>query len=150
MSGPAPEGDQHLREAIEATLRRHKVASAQLSVALVDDAGIARLNEIHLGHQRSTDVLAFDLRDDHGAGAGQAPSIDGEIVLSVETATRESRKRGHDVVAEMALYAVHGTLHLLGYDDRGEEEAARMHDQEDEILVSLGLGAACQGGRGCG
>jgi len=135
---PAPT-DQILTDAVAAALRRHEARSARIHVALVNDASIAALNERHLHHVGATDVLAFDLNE---ADAEQtAPAVDGEIVVSVETAAREARERGHDPHAELALYAVHGTLHLLGYDDKDKAQAARMHRLEDEILASIGLGA---------
>ena len=73
--------------------------------------------------------------------------IDGEIVMSVETASREVKRLGHTVQAELALYAVHGTLHLLGYDDRTATEANLMHAVEDEILEAMGFGAVYRAGR---
>jgi len=132
----APKVAAGLRRAIRAVLRRHTVVSARISVALVDDTVMARLNRDHLGHDGPTDVLSFDLRDE---GDGKT-AIDGEIVVSLDTAARQARQRGHTVEAELALYAVHGTLHLLGYDDRRKADAKRMHDMEDEILSSIGWG----------
>ena len=90
-------------------------------------------------------MLAFDLRDRIGEGGcdGIGPGgggLEGELVISVDAAVREASRRGHGVDAEVALYAVHGTLHLLGYHDHQEEEAARMHELEDDILSSLGMG----------
>ena len=82
-------------------------------------------------------MLSFDLRD---AEDGQ-PAIDGEIVMSVDMAVKQARERGHTPEAELALYAVHGTLHLLGYDDRRKADATRMHEVDDEILSSIGFGA---------
>ena len=105
-------------------------------MALVNDATMARLNRKHLGHNGPTDVLSFDLRDDVNTNT----TVDGEIVMSVDMAARQARQRGHTVEAELALYAVHGTLHLLGYDDRRKADAARMHEMEDEILYSIGFG----------
>lgn len=124
-----------IRAAIRETLRRHDVASAHISVGLMDDARIAQLNEHHLGHTGPTDVLTFDLRDDVTA------PIDGDMAISVETAAREAALRRHDVTAELMLYAIHATLHLLGYRDDTEADAARMHEMEDAVLVSLGVGA---------
>ena len=142
VGGHAQVSDERLMAAIRATLRRHQAFRGRISVALVDDAHITRLNEIHLKHQGPTDVLAYDLRDRAGEELlfSSDGEIDGEIVVSVDSAAREAEARGHDVDLELALYVVHGTLHLLGYDDRTQEEATRMHDLEDEILVSLGLG----------
>ncbi len=152
VGADAPRCEARLKQVIDATLRRHEAPAAQISVALVDDDRIAQLNEHHLNHQYPTDVLAFDLRNNaparsslngkevDGFTIGDGKPIDGEIVVSFETAAREAGERGHGIDAELALYVVHGTLHLLGYDDRHERDAARMHEVEDEILISLGWG----------
>ena len=132
----APNVAARLRQAVRAALRRHEVASARISLVLVDDTAMARLNSDHLGHDGPTDVLSFDLRDE----ANGNTAIDGEIFLSLDMAARVAGQRGHGVEAELALYAVHGTLHLLGYNDRRKADAARMHDMEDEILSSIGVG----------
>lgn len=123
-----------VRKAVRGTLERHQVASARVSVIGVGDPRMAQLNKKHLGHPGSTDVLTFDLSD---GGA----EIEGEIVISLDTARREAKRRGHSASAEAALYAVHGVLHLLGYDDHEPRRAARMHRMEDEILASVGLRA---------
>ncbi len=130
---------ENLRRAAQATLERHGVRTAHLSIALVDDARMARLHERHLGHRGPTDVLTFDLGDSTGP-TDRNTAIDGEIVVSVDTATREADARGHSLDAELALYVVHGTLHLLGYGDGDDTVAARMHRIEDEILVQIGMG----------
>ena len=148
-SGPAPVSDECLAGAIRATLCRHQTPAAQISVALVDDPCIAELNETHLHHRGPTDVLAFDLRDDaedETAEVARGP-LEGEIVVSVDTAAREAEARGHGFDAEVALYVVHGTLHLLGYDDQVEADAVRMHAVEDEILASVGVGPVYRGTR---
>jgi len=132
-----PKVEAKVRKAIRAALRRHGVVRARISVALVNDATMAQLNRDHLGHNGPTDVLCFDLRDE----ASEKNTIDGEIVMSVDMAVKQARERGHAVEAELALYAVHGTLHLLGYDDRRKADAAHMHEMEDEILSSIGFGA---------
>lgn len=156
VSGATPGCEARLREAVESTLRRHGTLTAQVSVAVVDDAHIARLNKRHLNHEGATDVLAFDLREDERtAGFNPCPAtadpcrlrpaadlhVDGEIIVSADTAERVARERGHGLEAELALYAVHGALHLLGYDDHTQQAAARMHELEDEILSAIGVGA---------
>ena len=140
----APNLDRQLQTAIKAVLLRHHAPAAKISVALVDDARIAQLNEVHLHHKGPTDVIAFDLRDDSDATGDKVrrngTHIEGELVVCVDAARREAKQRGHDINDELALYAVHGTLHLLGYDDQSETDAARMHEMEDDILVSIGVG----------
>ncbi len=129
-----------LRAAVTATLRRHQIREARIVVALVNDADMRLLNQEHLGHDEATDVLAFDLRDEEaGKNSGNA-KVEGDLVLSTETAVREAKRRGHDLAAELCLYAVHGTLHFLGFDDHTEDGATRMHEIEDSILVELGVG----------
>ena len=141
-----------LRTAINTTLSRHGAPAAQISVALVDDDRIAQLNEHHLGHDDPTDVLSFDLSDrkdaDNKKKTGEGAPVEGEIVVSVDTASREAHKLGHSVDAELTLYVVHGTLHLLGYDDGSRADADRMHEMEDVILGSLGLGPIYRGQKG--
>ncbi|UCE58381.1 MAG: rRNA maturation RNase YbeY [Phycisphaerales bacterium] len=147
--GQSPNADRLIQAAVRTTLDRHKVSKALISVAVVDDAHIARLNQTHLNHQGPTDVLAFDLSDDEGTavneGGGRETTVEGEIVVSYETAAREAYRRDHDCNAELALYTVHGTLHLLGHNDHSPEDAARMHQLEDDILESLKLGPVFRG-----
>ncbi len=132
------DGESRIGEAVAQTLRRHHISKARVSVALVDDAHITELNKRHLQRGEPTDVLAFDLRDDENADETGAGYVEGDVVISVETASREAKRRNHEAIAELALYAVHGTLHLLGYDDQSEAEAAKMHAMEQCVLSGLG------------
>jgi probable rRNA maturation factor len=121
---------------VKAVLGAHGVQRAKIGLRLVSDEEMASMNQKHLHHEGPTDVLTFDLRDeDTDCG------LEGEIALSVETARREGESIGHGVEAELALYAVHGVLHLLDYRDDAKDVAASMHAMEDRILGSLGLGA---------
>jgi probable rRNA maturation factor len=131
---PGELGESRIRPAVELALRRHHCRRAALGIALVDDNRIAELNQRHLGRDGPTDVLSFDL------GAEDTDVVDGQIAVSVETARREAQRRGHPVEAEVLLYCLHGTLHLLGYDDDNPDEAERMHAAEDELLTELGVG----------
>jgi len=127
--------ESNLRRAVQVTLAHHKIAAGQVDVAIVSDEEMARLNEAHLDHTGPTDVLTFDLCDEADESA-----IDGQIIMSLDTAKREADARGHSLEAELALYAVHGTLHLLGYDDQTPAEAAAMHELEDKLLKQMGIG----------
>ena len=143
-----------IRRAVKTALRRHHTRHATLNIALVDDERMAYLNRTHLHHDGPTDVLAFDMRDqkdqstnsvqpDEQSHEASPPIIDrleGEIILCTYIAEKKAQQRGHSVEAELALYAVHGTLHLLGYQDHNPQEATRMHKEEDKILTSLGIG----------
>ena len=110
--------------------RRHY----SLSVALLDDAAMSELHWQYRRRRGPTDVLSFDLRD------GGRGSLEGQIVLSAETARREGRRRRIAAKRELLLYLVHGILHLAGYDDGSSEQANRMHRKEDSLLSALGYG----------
>jgi probable rRNA maturation factor len=125
-----------LRRAIKASLRAHNISAAKFGIRFVSDAEMSQLNWKHLQHEGSTDVLTFDLRDDSERG-----DIDAELVICVDAAHRGAENFGHSVQAELALYAVHGTLHLLGYSDKSAKSAKSMHQMEDRLLDSVGLGA---------
>jgi len=139
LHGDPPQPDNSVTAAVAATLRRHGTRSATVGVAIVDDPHIAALNRHHLNHDGPTDVLSFDLRGDRNESTETPRDVEGDIVVSLDTAYREARRRAHGVEAELALYAVHGTLHLLGYDDADDAQAARMHEMEDEVLTSIGF-----------
>ena len=131
----APLDPEPLRHAVCVALKQHNIPACRLSLAVVDDARIAALNARYLGRKGPTDCLAFDLRDH-----GHADAVEGEVVVSWETARREAAARKLSLQAELTLYVIHGLLHLLGYDDVDGQQAARMHQTEDRILTSLGLG----------
>jgi probable rRNA maturation factor len=94
------------------------------------------LHEEFMGVAGPTDVLTFEL--DHDA---RGRVVAGEVVVCVPYARREARRRGVAVEKELLLYALHGMLHLCGFDDRTDRDFAIMHRREDEILKKLGVGA---------
>lgn len=142
-----PVDESRLLQSARETLEREGVAKAQISVAIVDDPTIHTINREHLNHDYPTDVISFLFDSgeelpqarDNGAPRGQGKWIDGEILLSADTATREAMEYGWDAQSEMTLYVVHGLLHLCGYDDLTDDEQVLMRRREREILESLGL-----------
>jgi probable rRNA maturation factor len=132
------QGHLHVDRAILASLAQRVLAMehrqrADISIALVDDATIHALNRVHLGHDWPTDVLSFTLSE-----PGEAV-LAGELVISAERAAATATERGLDPHAELALYLVHGLLHLCGYDDRSDADACRMQARQCEILDRDGL-----------
>ena len=120
-----------LRRAGERALRAAGREGGVVEIALVDDAEIRRLNRAFRGVGRRTDVLAFPLEISQ-AYAG----LVGQIVVSVDAARRQSRRLGVPFDLELQLLVTHGTLHLIGYDDRDPVEARLMHSRERDILTS--------------
>jgi len=109
------------------------IRCASLSIALVDEAAIHAVNRRHLGHDWPTDVISFRLSE-----PGE-PSLVGELVVSAERAVSVARRLGIDAQAELALYVVHGLLHLCGYDDRTPHDVDAMRRREGEVLAREGL-----------
>ena len=141
-SNHVPISETAIEQAVRAALSAHACRHARLSVAVVDDAEITCLNESYLRHTGPTDVLAFDLDGDLSRSA-----VDGQIVASAETASREAPSRNVAPDAELLLYIIHGTLHLLGFDDASSPAATAMHQQEDALLTALGYGPVYQCGK---
>jgi probable rRNA maturation factor len=127
-----------LRKIVAGTLTAEQVASAEISVALVDDAEIHEINRDFLGHDYPTDVISFLLDSDSSPGKrvprGAGRTIEGEVVLSTETAIREARRFGWTAREECGLYVVHGLLHLCGYDDLSPGEKRIMRRRERDVL----------------
>lgn len=123
-------GRRRIQSAARFALRSESVAHADLSVALVDDRAIHELNRRYLQHDCPTDVITFPL-----SGAGE-PLV-AEIVVSVETAAREARRRRCTCEDEVLLYLIHGILHLCGYDDHAESDSRRMRRRQRELLRSF-------------
>lgn len=108
-------------------------ADAHLSVTVVDDARMAELHVQYMNVAGPTDVLSFPLEDDF---ASPIPLL-GEVVVSADTAATEARERNLPWKSELLLYVIHGTLHLLGYDDHEDEERARMHARQEALLTAF-------------
>jgi probable rRNA maturation factor len=119
-----------LARAVDRALAALGRPGSGVDVAVVDDAEIRRLNARYRGVRRRTDVLAFPLE------AADIPGpLVGQIVISADTARRQARRRGVPLGLELDLLATHGTLHLVGYDDRDPVEADLMHRRERDILA---------------
>ena len=115
-----------------ATLKAHNSEHCEVSIHLTDDAEIHALNRQYRHIDRPTDVLAFAMRE--GSDTDVNPHLLGDVVISLETAQRQSLAQGHPFEVELALLTVHGMLHLLGYDHQTPAEAAIMFGKQEAIL----------------
>jgi len=113
-------------------LRALGLSRSELSIALVDDARIAELNERYRGSRGATDVLSFSLLE--GRHASRRGALLGDVVISVETAAAAAARRRRGLDEEVARLMIHGLLHLVGHDhERGEPEARRMRAEERRL-----------------
>lgn len=110
-------------------------SSSELSVELVGDRRMRSLNRRYRKKDRTTDVLAFAMRE----AANPCPILLGDVVISIPAAARQAGEAGRSLDEELAALLVHGVLHLCGYDhERGEREALRMRRRERAILGKIG------------
>ena len=129
----SPGGDpDRIRRAVESALCAEGVAAAEISIALLPDAEIAKMNLEHLGHSGATDVISFALHS-----PGEPPL--GDVYIGAEQAERQAVELGVPLDEELLRLALHGTLHVLGYDHpEGEERyQSPMYARQEELLTSF-------------
>lgn len=131
-----PLDSKRIRGAAQRTLDNLGFPDAELSILLVDDAQIQDLNRRHLGRDKPTNVLAFAMRE--GEFSTLNPDLLGDVVISVETAQRQSNRFRLDDMTTVTLLMVHGILHLLGYEHEGTRKGAReMAIKQREIFHNI-------------
>lgn len=130
---------EEVRAFVEAVVRQTLAAEGELNVEvgvlIADDETIRQLNRQYRGVDAPTDVLAFAMRE--GVDAHLHPELLGDIVLSLPTALRQAKEAGHSLARELALLAIHATLHLLQYDHVEDADAALMEQRQHELLTAL-------------
>jgi probable rRNA maturation factor len=109
------------------------LSKVELSIALVSDAHIKRLNKLYRNKDKPTDVLSFPIGE-----KVEDWLILGDIVISVDTAKRQAQELGHSLEEELKRLLVHGLVHLLGYDhELGGEEEKKFFELEEFVLREL-------------
>ena len=124
-----------LKKLVKTVCNRFELPAATVSIAVVDDSEIRKLNKQFLNRKSATDCLSFDLSDNQ-----HSPRLF-ELIVNGQRAVNEANRRGHSCEAELALYVTHALLHNLGLDDSTQAQAADMHRVEDEILQQFGYGS---------
>lgn len=139
VKDPGEQICEAIRQAVEFAVKNEGIEDAELSVAIADDEIIRELNREFRQKDSATDVLSFPANDvtkplremmeegfEPEVGEGGAPFL-GDIVISTDTAARQAQEYGNTLQEEICFLAVHGTLHLLGYDhiEPADEEIMR-------------------------
>lgn len=129
---PAVDLAELLERAVDAALADHDIAEAEISLTLLDDDGIAALNERYLGHEGPTDVIAFAM------STPGAPPL-GDVYIGLDQAVRQAQALGVPPLEELARLAIHGTLHILGHDHPAGEDrlASPMWTRQESILARV-------------
>jgi probable rRNA maturation factor len=110
---------------------------AALAVSLVGDAEMRKLNRIHRGQDRPTDVLSFPLAAAADPRGGER--LLGDVVISVETARRQAADYDATLEAELKRLLVHGVLHVIGHDHEEAGERKRMRAEERRLAAAIGM-----------
>ncbi len=117
---------QETRRTLLSVLRKEAIGRLSLSVVFVDNRFMRKINWKFLHHNYNTDVVAFPLRDGIG--------VDGELYINLDKAQTQAKAYGVRFKDETRRLLVHGTLHLLGYDDSTKESQRKMRTREDFYL----------------
>ena len=135
------------RAAVEATPHGELTtspAAVEISVRLTSDQEVQQLNAQYRGKDRATNVLSFpmiqpDLLETVTQNSDDGEVLLGDIVLAHGVCAREAAEKGVTLAEHATHLVVHGTLHLLGYDHQGEDEAEHMETIERDVLGGLGI-----------
>lgn len=114
-----------VKDDINCVLKDHNIESAEIRVIYTGAERMTEINEEYLQHKGATDVITFDLGDD---------DIDGEIYVCADVAEENSKLYNSSFKEELIRYAVHGALHLVGYDDDTDEKRNNMHNLENKYI----------------
>lgn len=138
IAGDFPAGVR--REPLVATFRAFAENTndldGQINLVFVDDEEIREMNKEFAGNDYATDVLSFSYLE---GDAEPIEGVVGEIAISYETAERQARDLGVDLSDEIALLALHGSLHIVGYDHQTVEERDRLSNLQREIMGAAGV-----------
>jgi probable rRNA maturation factor len=125
--------------AVLTTLRQQAVTPpAGVTLLLSGDERLQQLNRDFRQEDKPTDVLSFPAGEALPGLTEPDPYL-GDIAISVPYAQRQADKQGHSLLAELQLLAIHGTLHLLGYDHGDPSEKAEMWEAQTAVLLELGI-----------
>jgi probable rRNA maturation factor len=137
-----PDAEAVIQRAIAAAaeIADADTGEAELAVMLTDDAGIRTLNKNWRGIDKPTNVLSFPALPPTGpAGPDDAPRMLGDIAIAFETTRAEADDEQKPFDHHLSHLAVHGFLHLIGYDHEEDDDAEAMEALETEILAQLGI-----------
>lgn len=140
-----------LEQLLKLAAEEEGMTDGDVSLTFTDDEGIHQLNREYRGIDRPTDVLSFAMQEDGTEELDIIFEVEseedndpisgmlGDIIISVETAARQSEEYGHSLEREIGFLFVHGFLHLIGYDHQDEEAEAVMTAKQEAILQKAGL-----------
>ncbi|MFC4711955.1 rRNA maturation RNase YbeY [Planococcus dechangensis] len=139
--------DEHalafVSKVLEHASRHENTGQAEVSVTFTDNESIRVINRDYRGKDQPTDVISFSMEEEGeeeiAIVGATGPRLLGDIIISVERTKSQAEEYGHSFERELGFLAVHGFLHLLGYDHMNEQDEKAMFAKQEEILASLGV-----------
>ncbi|MGE6375411.1 rRNA maturation RNase YbeY [Peribacillus muralis] len=138
------EAQQLVESILQFAAKKEKIEEdTELSVTFVDNERIREINKEYRHKDAATDVISFALEemgeDEVEIVGGEMPRMLGDIIISIERTKEQAEEYGHSFDRELGFLALHGFLHLLGFDHMNEEEEKMMFTKQKEILEEYGL-----------
>ena len=134
---------QHIDSLLTFAKKKENINNdAELSVTFVDKDEIQNINKIYKDKDKVTDVISFALEEDEPDiefNELDIPRVLGDIIICTDVAKEQAENYGHSFERELGFLALHGFLHLLGYDHMNEEDEKEMFGRQDDILNAYGL-----------
>jgi probable rRNA maturation factor len=127
---------EKIRKTAKTILNALECHDGELSILIVDDPEIAKLNKTYLGRTGPTNVISFPMQDSQFGGIN--PNLLGDVVISLDTVAREAQENSISIEARFQELLIHGILHLFGFDhEKTPEQAREMINKEEELLRLL-------------
>ena len=123
-----------MKKYLKKALKEEKVRGAVFNIILIDNKTIREINEKYRDIDRETDVISFALEDEKNESFSSDKRVLGDIYISVEKAKSQALEYGHSLERELSFLAVHGLLHLLGYDHINKKDEKVMFSKQEMIL----------------
>ena len=127
-----------LKGLIEYALKYMNLDNVEFNIIIIDNPRIHEMNKEYRGVDRETDVITFAL-EDHKDIEFEDIRLLGDIYISIDKAKSQAIEYGHSLKREISFLAIHGLLHLLGYDHMTEKDEKIMFDLQNKILDSYGI-----------
>lgn len=135
------EEEKMIQKLVKEVLKEEKVRNAECNIILVDNEKIHEINREYRHIDRVTDVISFALEDEmeNEPSAQYEMRVLGDIYISVDRAKEQALEYGHSFLREICFLAIHGMLHLLGYDHQTTEDEKIMFQKQEEVLAKYGI-----------
>lgn len=128
-----------LEELLKDFCKREKLDDILFNIIIVDEEKIHEINKKYRGIDRPTDVISFALEDEEIMIAPAEMRVLGDIYICIEKVKEQAKEYNHSFKRELTFLAIHGLLHLLGYDHIEKEDEIKMFVKQEEVLSYYGI-----------